>query len=189
MNQTTACPLNEGRSDTLPQSPPRQRAVRSLHMRWSGKVPILFPLPGRGGGAGAAGQGILRRRGRGRGRGQGGCWSDWRVKEGLCGCAKGLSRSGAFDQSGRITGTCAPSAAANVPLFLVVPGPQAVHRLGHIPHRRGPELLQKRQITCNPRLHRGSIMVGHRYWMPPPRQFQPMFQVLSTINCYATSSR
>ena len=35
----------------------------------------------------------------------------------------------------------------------------------------------------------GSIMVGHRYWMPPPRQFQPMFQVLSTINCYATSSR
>ena len=34
-----------------------------------------------------------------------------------------------------------------------------------------------------------SIMVGHRYWMPPPRQFQPMFQVLSTINCYATSSR
>ena len=34
----------------------------------------------------------------------------------------------------------------------------------------------------------GSIMVGHRYWMPPPRQFQPMFQVLSTINCYATSS-
>ena len=35
----------------------------------------------------------------------------------------------------------------------------------------------------------GSIMVGHRYWMPPPRQFQPMFPVLSTINCYATSSR
>ena len=28
----------------------------------------------------------------------------------------------------------------------------------------------------------GSIIVGHRYWMPPPRQFQPMFQVLSTIN-------
>ena len=25
--------------------------------------------------------------------------------------------------------------------------------------------------------HLGSIMVGHRYWMPPPRQFQPMFQV------------
>ena len=23
----------------------------------------------------------------------------------------------------------------------------------------------------------GSIMVGNRYWMPPPRQFQPMFQV------------
>ena len=25
--------------------------------------------------------------------------------------------------------------------------------------------------------HAGSIMVGNRYWMPPPRQFQPMFQV------------
>ena len=23
----------------------------------------------------------------------------------------------------------------------------------------------------------GSIMVGNRYWMPPPRQCQPMFQV------------
>ena len=23
----------------------------------------------------------------------------------------------------------------------------------------------------------GSFMVGNRYWMPPPRQFQPMFQV------------
>ena len=40
-----------------------------------------------------------------------------------------------------------------------------------------------------PPLVPGSIMVGHRYWMPPPRQFQPMFQVLSTIICYATSSR
>ena len=25
----------------------------------------------------------------------------------------------------------------------------------------------------------GSIMVGNRYWMPPPRQFQPMFQMSS----------
>ena len=28
-----------------------------------------------------------------------------------------------------------------------------------------------------PSLGWGSIMVGNRYWMPPPRQFQPMFQV------------
>ena len=26
----------------------------------------------------------------------------------------------------------------------------------------------------------GSIMVGNRSWMPPPRQFQPMFQVSSS---------
>ena len=38
--------------------------------------------------------------------------------------------------------------------------------------------------------HRGSIMVGNRYWMPPPRQFQPMFQEFSTqSNRYATSRK
>ena len=47
-------------------------------------------------------------------------------------------------------------------------------------------LAQKKGVRV---VRGGSIMVGHRYWMPPPRQFQPMFQVLSTINCYATSSR
>ena len=36
----------------------------------------------------------------------------------------------------------------------------------------------------------GSIMVGNTYWMPPPRQFQPMFQEFSTqSNCYATSRK
>ena len=35
----------------------------------------------------------------------------------------------------------------------------------------------------------GSIMVGHRYWMPPPRQFQPMFQVsISTQLLWYTQS-
>ena len=37
---------------------------------------------------------------------------------------------------------------------------------------------------------KGSIMVGNRYWMPPPRQFQPMFQEFHTqSNCYATSRK
>ena len=32
-------------------------------------------------------------------------------------------------------------------------------------------------------------MVGHRYWMPPPRQFQPMFQVFisNQLLCYIKS--
>ena len=53
----------------------------------------------------------------------------------------------------------------------------------------GDQLLEPKARTKIQPDRLGSIMVGHRYWMPPPRQFQPMFQVLSTINCYATSSR
>ena len=32
-------------------------------------------------------------------------------------------------------------------------------------------------------------MVGHRYWMPPPSQFQPMFQVSisNQLLCYIQS--
>ena len=35
----------------------------------------------------------------------------------------------------------------------------------------------------------GSIMVGHRYRLPPPRQFQPMFQVFMSnqLLCYIQS--
>ena len=34
-----------------------------------------------------------------------------------------------------------------------------------------------------------SIMVGHRYWMPPPRHFQPMFQafISNQLLCYIQS--
>ena len=33
-------------------------------------------------------------------------------------------------------------------------------------------------------------MVRHRYWTPPPKQFQPMFQVLisNQLLCYNQSS-
>ena len=56
-------------------------------------------------------------------------------------------------------------------------------------HQQLFEIVPVRHTRCLRQYIVGSIMVGHRYWMPPPRQFQPMFQVLSTINCYATSSR
>ena len=46
-----------------------------------------------------------------------------------------------------------------------------------------PVSLSHAEVRC------GSIMVGHRYWMPPPRQFLPMFQVFisNQLLCYIQS--
>ena len=57
----------------------------------------------------------------------------------------------------------------------------------NVPKREKKEGLRERPVSCT--VPMGSIMVGHRYWMPPLRQFQPMFQVSisNRLLCYIQS--
>ena len=55
------------------------------------------------------------------------------------------------------------------------------HRIGTGRAFAPVPLAHGSSITDAPQaIAEGSIMVGNRYWMPPPRQFQPMFQVSSS---------
>ena len=58
--------------------------------------------------------------------------------------------------------------------------------------QRREELLRDKQWSSGEAVRTpvgGSIMVGHGYWMPPPRLFQPVFQVFvsNELLCYIKS--